>query len=447
MLERLKWVNSGHFNPFEPIGSLRPRAAVRLWLQPYKLYRLYHHQTNVKTKRQRWVSLISTIVLSLSASAEVLRAAEIQVPIAPANARSVLPAIDGAYPVGVRSFSWIDSARSRTGLPEHSGSREISVTVWYPATTISNQKPALYAPGIEEILAAADSVPEDRRGFIKAHEPMLNVASNSIPAAGPAPAQRGWPVIFFSPGGNVSRHFQTALAEEIASRGFVFISMAHPHSSLDVAPDSGFSMSLDWNLDSEDRQVADENDNRLADILAEDAKFVMDQMRIIDRSSDALAVAMNLDRVGIAGHSRGGKTVGRTCATNKDFRACAVIDNIGPARERNTGIEQPFLTLRSDWREDRVNQLHDYLSRTGSISHDILLLRSNHFTCTDIPLFITELRVEGLEPGEGIHACASIITAFFGIFLAGGTSEDADWIPDELSEHVSVRQFRRGADE
>jgi hypothetical protein len=401
----------------------------------------------VNTKRQFWVSLTGTIILLLSASAEVLRAAEIQIPIASANARFVLPAIEGAYPVGVRSFSWIDSARSMTGLPEHRGSREISVTVWYPATTISSQKPALYAPGIEEILAAADSVPENRRGFIKAHEPMLNVASNSMPAADPAPAQHDWPVIFFSPGGNVSRHFQTALAEEIASRGFVFVSMSHPHSSLDVAPDSGFSMSLDWNLDAEDRQVADENDNRLADILAEDAKFVMDQLRILNRSDDALAVAMNFDHVGIAGHSRGGKTVGRACSTNEDFRACAVIDNIGPARERNTGIRQPFLTLRSDWREDRVNQLHDYLSRTGSVSHDILLQRSNHFTCTDLPLFITELRVEGLDPGEGIRACATIITAFFGIFLAGGTSEDADWIPDELSEHVSVWRFTPGAEE
>ena len=71
---------------------------------------------------------------------------------------------------------------------------------------------------------------------------------------------------------------------------------------------------------------------RLAAILAADAAFILDQFRRMAGQGDSLGVVMNLDRVGIAGHSRGGKTVGRACSSNSAFQACVVIDNIGPAR-------------------------------------------------------------------------------------------------------------------
>jgi len=396
-------------------------------------------------KRLFWARLVGAVILSLILSAEISRATEIRVPVAPENARSVLPAIGGAHPVGVRSFYWIDNTRSKTGLPDDGGSRKISATVWYPAITKSGQKPALYSPEIEKVLAAADSVPENRKQFILAHEPLLNVVSHSLPGAQPAPTKHGWPVVFFSPGGNVSRHFQTVLAETLASQGFVFIAISHPYSSFDVAPEAGFSMSLEWDLDNEDRQIADANDNRLAQILAADAAFAFDQMRAIATAGDPLAAVMDLNRTGIAGHSRGGKTVGRACSTNEAFRACVVIDNIGPARERVTGIDQPFLALRSDWDDDRVAELHDYLGRTGSIAHDVLLINSNHFSCTDLPLFIAELRVEGIEPAEGIRACAGIIASFFDAFLSDGDRENIDWIPDALSSQISMRRFNSNA--
>ena len=204
-------------------------------------------------------------------------------------------------------------------------------------------------------------------------------------------------------------------------------------------------MSLDWDLDNEDQQLADENDNRLAQILAEDAAFVFDQIRAIAMTGHPLASAIDLNRAGIAGHSRGGKTVGRACSTNEAFRACVVIDNIGPARERITGIDQPFLTLRSDWDENRVAELHDYLSRTGSVAHDVLLLNSNHFSCSDLPLFIPELQVEAVEPVESINTCARIIAAFFDAFLSDGASETIGWIPDGLSRQTSVRRFSSNA--
>ena len=78
-------------------------------------------------------------------------------------------------------------------------------------------------------------------------------------------------------------------------------------------------MTRNWDLDNEDRAIADRNDNELAGILASDAAFVLERLRVLQADGHVLGKAMNLDKIGIAGHSRGGKTVGRACSTNTAF--------------------------------------------------------------------------------------------------------------------------------
>ena len=182
-------------------------------------------------------------------------------------------------------------------------------------------------------------------------------------------------------------------------------------------------------------------DNRLADILAKDASFVLERLRVLAEHAPAFAGAMDLDDVGIAGHSRGGKTVGRACSSYPAFKACLVIDNIGPARERNTGIEMPFLTLRSPWPEERVAELHDYLGRTGSVSYDVVLADSNHFTCTDLPLFMPDLRVAGTDPVDGIDTCTAILADFFDAYLRRRIPADQKWMPSDQVISASVKKF------
>ncbi len=385
--------------------------------------------------------LANWTVFLLLVVTEALWGDEIQVPIAPDNPAFVFPAVDGPFSIGVRSFSWVDEDRSETGLPGGKGHREISVQIWYPTTTDNKDQTALYAPGLKEMLAASAALSKSDRNFVMAHKPLLDTATSSLPGADIAPPQSAWPVILFSPGGNVSRHWQTALAERIASRGFVFVSISHPFSTIDVAPRSGFSMSIDWGLDVDDEVAAAMADNRLAKILADDAAFVLEQLRELAGRDSTFVGTMELHNVGIAGHSRGGKTVGRACSSYPAFKACAVIDNIGPARERDSGIEAPFLTLRSPWPEERVAELHDYLGRTGSVSYDVELAGSNHFTCTDLPLFIPDLRVAGTDPVDGIDTCASILAEFFDAYLRRRISADQEWMPPDQFNYASVKRF------
>ena len=144
------------------------------------------------TKGPRRSLLLVLLVICVSTLGD-----ELPVPYAPADAKRVLPVPDGNHSIGVRSFYWVDVTRSKSGLPNAEGVREISATVWYPAIAERGQKSALYAPGVDTILAAADKVPDNRRQFILAHQPLLGVAANGMPDADPVIAENGWPVILF----------------------------------------------------------------------------------------------------------------------------------------------------------------------------------------------------------------------------------------------------------
>ncbi|MDH4109008.1 MAG: alpha/beta fold hydrolase [Gammaproteobacteria bacterium] len=382
-------------------------------------------------------------VATMSVAGTDIRGEEIRLPYAPAEPNFAIPASEGLHSVGVRGFAWVDESRAATARSDTKEYREVAVQVWYPATVDDADRPALYFPDLDEMLMAAESLPAEEQRFVRAHAVLGNTATNSVPGARILESGQRWPVILFSPGGNVSRHAQTALAERMASRGFVFVSMSHPYSTIDVTPRTGFSMSIDWGLDLEDALAANEADNRLADVLAGDAAFALHQLRTLAATDDSLADALNLEDVGILGHSRGGTTVGHACATNPDIVACAVIDNIGPNRERQTGIKQPFMTLRSGWGEERVAELHDYLKRTGSVAYDVELAHSNHFSCTDLPLFISDLRVEGIDPVTGIDACSDILVNFFDAYLKQQTSPpDGPWLPSIRSDDVKITKFR-----
>jgi pimeloyl-ACP methyl ester carboxylesterase len=345
----------------------------------------------------------------------------------------------------VRSFAWVDAARKETATPNAADHREVTVQIWYPASVEESEVTALYSPELEAMLAASTGLPADDQRFVRMHTPLLNIATNSLPGATIAESTQPWRVILFSPGGNVSRQWQTALAERIASSGLVFVSMSHPYSTIDIAPQSGFSMSIDWGLDQEDADAATAVDDRLGDILAGDAAFVLKQLRELAENEGLFGGTLDLKHVGIAGHSRGGTTVGRACSSNPDFIACAVIDNIGPDRERETGVQPPWLTLRSPWGPERTAALHDFLGRTGSVAYDLELGDSNHFTCTDMPLFFPDLRLAGVEPAGGIEACANVLLSFFDAHLKSRISIDEAWNPPSGSYEVTIERFRRSS--
>ncbi|MFW6206476.1 MAG: hypothetical protein ACOC5J_00915, partial [Gemmatimonadota bacterium] len=192
---------------------------------------------------------------------------------------------------------------------------------------------------------------------------------------------------------------------------------------------------------SEEEQTA--RDDELSDRLAGDARVTLDYLERLAATDTILGFrsALDLERVGILGHSRGGSTVTRGCATDRRLRACAVLDNIGSAPETDTGLQKPQLAVRASWSEERESRLARFLSVNPRPAFDVEVAGATHMSFTDAPLVDPESHPPGeLEPGTAHRTVSRVLLGFLDEYLRG---EEGGFRRSviELGPAVEMREF------
>ncbi len=148
-------------------------------------------------------------------------------PILPAKAAELFPALTGAYPVGVVDLALTDPSRRELFGPQPGGARELGLIVWYPAAGAAARrspiwrKPDLILPAYAKAMGYPPAVADAFR----------NQESHAYEAA-PVARGRRFPVVIFSHG--YAQGFagqNTALCEELASHGYVVVSIGHTYES------------------------------------------------------------------------------------------------------------------------------------------------------------------------------------------------------------------------
>lgn len=299
-----------------------------------------------------------------------------------------LPKPRGRYSVGTETFHLVlNDLEDLT--PSASDHREVIAQLFYPAREGEHSQLALYMP----------ELPLFRRGLlVHGFPPFVGLSARMasyakvrtsswlhapiLRAAGP------FPVILFSSGGNMSRHWYTALSQELASQGYVVAVISHAHSSMDVFPGGGFLASdIFWHpgRDVAEAEV-ERRDNLLARRLADDAREVLDALAGLNATFQTLRGGLDLNRVGIIGHSRGGSTVTAACQTDSRIDACVIYDNLGEVAGLEGRLSQPRLTLRTAWGEERTGKLAAILAASDSDAFDAVISGANHFSFSDLPI-------------------------------------------------------------
>ncbi|GAB2564416.1 lipase [Kribbella endophytica] len=267
-----------------------------------------------------------------------------------------LPEPTGRYDLGTTELHLVDNARADSTAP--SGKRELMVSVWYPASGIGREAPvAKYMPQ-----KTAEYVGRQWSEAFWLPGTVLDFANTDTHARVGVPVRTGkHPVVVFSPGYPFSRFLNTQQAEDLASRGYIVVSMDHTGETPVQFPDGRFVPGHDPDQAPTAELIHDVVDTRTAD-----TRFVLNQLEQLNagRNPEAeqrklpfgLRNGLDLRRTGMFGYSLGGYTAANTMLQDRRVLAGANLDGtlsdskddhlVGDVARK--GLKRPFLLFGSD---------------------------------------------------------------------------------------------------
>jgi dienelactone hydrolase len=361
-------------------------------------------------------------------------------PTASADAGPVkitMPALSGRYPVGTIDLHLVDKARQDPWKPAQR--REVMATVSYPADRAGTGRRASWLePGVANAVDALAASP-DLLGIPRGSVDWGSTRRQARTAAGIDRSHGDWPVVLFSPGFGGARELNAGLVDDLASRGYVVVSLSHTHESVAVEfPDGRVEPSM-----------IDENDPTMMktaiDARTGDARLVLDELPKLDRR---LAGALDLSKIGMFGHSYGGYTAGETMVQDRRIDAGINLDgamrDIGPGEIVKHGVDRPFLLMGADFidpatgtkiehsHQDRVLDptWADFWPNQRAWKRDLHLHGSTHYSYTDLQIAVPQMgalltpaqqagAVGPIDPTKSLKAQHDYVSAYFDLHLKG----------------------------
>jgi predicted dienelactone hydrolase len=330
------------------------------------------------------------------------------------------------------------------------------VSVWYPAVAGGRYPPA---PWLQEPAASL---------FLNQLVGSLPTAGGLAPPGGKPPtiplrgvqlpittARQGapvlspgaYPVVLYQPGFGDVRELGTGLVSDLASRGYIAVTMDDTYEAAEVQfPDR--------------RVVTARTDQSSVDaVRIADTRFVLDELARLASGANpdaehrtlptGLAHALNLDKVGMFGHSLGGATTAKAMAA--DARIVAGINLDGSMFLANPAVHQNISELAAQLATQLGDRPFMIMTHQGHDTHTdpslagfwshlqgwrlfLTLRNSQHHSYTDLEQFLGQLlaarilphqltyarvsEVIGIiEPHRAVAAERAYIAAFFDLHL------------------------------
>jgi predicted dienelactone hydrolase len=231
--------------------------------------------------------------------------------------------------VGVTDLHLVDGQRADPWVPERR--RELMVSLWFPAAGGSGAPDQYVTPAESGLILrqiGAEGVPPEALSGVRTY---ARTGLRALPQPG------GRPLVMLSPGFSFPRSSLTALAEDLASRGYVVAGVDHSYESAAITfPDGRVTECLACTLLEQGLVEAEQvTRGRAADL-----SFVLDELT----RKRAGGVAIDPGRVAVAGHSIGGTSAAEVMLRDQRFDAGVNFDGtfFPPV---TTGLRRPFLMV------------------------------------------------------------------------------------------------------
>lgn len=299
----------------------------------------------------------------------------------------------GPFPVGTRSIILTDASRKElySGRDEP---RKFMIQVWYPA---SPNKDNVHAPWVNEASVFAPAIANklDLPGFFLDH-----LALSNSPAYQDAPiasTDTAYPVIIFSHGWGGFSAQNTAQMVELASHGYAVVGMQHTYGAVVTTfPDGTVAPE---NPDALPESMPEPGYTKAARLLvdqwSDDISFALDYLAEQNGEvSNAFGGKLDLNRIGVYGHSTGGGAAIQFCGVDIRCKVGLAEDAfMTPVSQevQEQGLTQPLLFIFSEeWRDEagsKNNNLFDaFLPKVSRSVGVTTILGTKHYDFSDLPL-------------------------------------------------------------
>lgn len=352
-----------------------------------------------------------------------------------------LPKPTGKYQVGRVSLHLVDTSRIDSLSPQPFSKRELLVWIWYPANKSNSSSTVDYIP--KEWSEALN----EKRGVVLSSlfaRDAAKIHSHSLADVKVSDDKSKFPVLLMKSGIGTMATDYSSIAEELASHGYIVVGSDAPYSTWLLRFPDGRIISRTSEGNPGETATFSESGNRtlnhLVQIWSDDTHFILNQLEQMNNkdSSNQFFGKLNLNSVGVFGHSFGGATAAEFCLNDSRCKAGADMDGAPFGTVIEKGLNKPFMFLLADHRNEsdpvsvgiKSNIEKIYNSLPLENRYWIYLAGAQHFNFSDMP-FQREYLVSRLSGAtgsigskHGIEVISSSLLSFFDKYLKGQTSTD-----------------------
>lgn len=342
----------------------------------------------------------------------------------------------GEFKIGTITYDLEDKDREEKYTKEKDDKRKIKYQVWYPAKSTKGYKNAKWiydGKYLTRELSSSMYMPP----FILDHTSKIN--SNSYYKAPINNSLEEYPVVIISHGWSGFRELHTDYAEELASNGFIAISIDHSYGSQGVKFNDGTTIDI--------KKDAIKNSNLLVKTYGEDVISVLDDLEQLNENDEIFKGKMDLDSIGVLGHSTGGG--GLVYSSLKDSRIKALLGLdawLEPIQNEisKESLNIPALFLRSEqWSKGPNNKpLIDLVSNSKNAAL-IQMDKTNHVDFSMAYMYSPLTKYIGFTGKLGGIVSSEIqrefILDFFEYNLKNYEKKNQDYLKQIVEEYEVVK--------
>ncbi|MEV5510647.1 alpha/beta hydrolase family protein [Streptomyces orinoci] len=326
-----------------------------------------------------------------------------------------MPEPTGPYAVGTTTRQFTDLARKDPWHPEL-GHRQVAVSFWYPAVRGAANGPAV--PQMRRDAAvhfgskdgAAHFNYEVPAGAVDWTATRTHAHRDAPPAKGTGPR----PVVLYSAGLGDPRTWNTTLVEELASRGYVVVTIDHTYDSSEVAlADGKLAASVLPGYAGKPGTDVGALLRKTVKARVDDTCFVLDRLddRAVRRQlPPGLGAALDLRHIGMVGQSAGGFTALQTMHDDRRIKAAVNMDGtlafprpdgkgVELSEVAREGVDRPFLLMGTESADSGPYQRQpDWKSlwdHSRGWRGDVTLAGSRHGAYTDAASLLPQAAARG----------------------------------------------------